>query len=196
VILVFPYEALKKIEYGALDRVEEFANESLLRRMAETEDDDIPEMPQIVRDALDAAFREHQRWLTEWQAQVRQLGQLIGGDFEQAASRVSERINRDGGSQLQELQRAARAVDDLFGKLTQSSDMSGMLTGMERLSQAMITNNTLMSKLIDQQSQLLPPNLSEAIQAEPPSELPPLTNSTLAPPRSGSVFGRLWGRNR
>jgi biopolymer transport protein ExbB/TolQ len=198
VILVFPYEALKKIEYGALDRVEEFANESLLRRMAENEDDGVPEMPGIVRDALEAAFREHQRWLTEWQAQVRQLGQVIGGDFEQAAGRVAERISRDGGSQLQELQRAAKAVDDLFGKLVETRDGHGMLSGMERLSQAMITNNSLMTKLIDQQSRLLPPTSIETTDGMPPDgipppDLPPLAEATVSQSRA-SFFGRIFGR--
>ena len=93
ITLLFPTESLRRTEYGMLDRIEAFANESLLRRMSDQRGEfSLEEMPDVVRGILDSAFREHQRWLAQWQAQVAQLGQLVGGDFEAAVNRVEDRV--------------------------------------------------------------------------------------------------------
>jgi len=115
ILLLFPTESLRRIEYGMLDRIEAFANESLLRRMSDQRGPlSAQEMPEVVRDALDSAFREHQRWLAQWQAQVSELGQLVGGDFEAAVNRVQQNVSQAEASRLEKYQSlgpdAARSV--------------------------------------------------------------------------------------
>lgn len=109
-LLLLPTESLRKVEYAMLDRVEAFANESLLRRMAasdSTADASIEQMPTVVRSALESAFAEHQRWLSQWQVQVSQLGQLVGADFEQAVSKVEQRIAESDADRLGQFQQLA-----------------------------------------------------------------------------------------
>lgn len=154
-LLMFPYESLKKIEYAVLDRVEDFTNESLVRRLAEDEGGaDKDDMPQLVRATLESAFREHQRWLGDWQAQVRQLGQLIGADFESAATRVVEQVAQSEGARIKEIQHAAKAVDDLFQKVTASGPSAEVLEALQKLSRAMVAHNSMMGELVSQQKHL------------------------------------------
>jgi biopolymer transport protein ExbB/TolQ len=92
VLLMFPCEILKKIEFGMLDWVEEFSHESLLRRMSDEEGEPARDSQKMIRPAIDDAFKEHQQWLAAWQVQVGQLGQKIGADFEQALGKFQERF--------------------------------------------------------------------------------------------------------
>jgi biopolymer transport protein ExbB/TolQ len=117
IVLVFPVEGLRKIEYGMLDRIEAFSNDSLLRRMAEERTSlRHEELPEVVRNALDSAFQEHQRWLAQWQAQIAQLGQLIGGDFEAAVSRVQEQIGQTEVTRFQKMEQISRLLSEVFDK--------------------------------------------------------------------------------
>ncbi len=122
IFLMFPCETLRKTEYAMLDRVEEFANESLLRRMAEGQGASVAsELPEVVRRALEGAFKEHQRWLAQWQAQVAQLGQKIGADFESAVSDVQERWVQSEAARLNQIQSASRMVEEVFEKIAQAT---------------------------------------------------------------------------
>lgn len=184
-VLMFPYESLKKIEYSVLDRVEDFTNESLIRRLAEDDSDaDKDDMPQLVRNTLESAFREHQRWLNEWQAQVRQLGQLIGTDFESAASRVVEQMGQAENGRSKEIQRAAQAVDDLFQKVTTTGPSVEVLDALQKLARAMIAHNSMMSQLVEKKKQL-----QEADIVEPDSEPELLRPSQ----KKKGIFGKFFG---
>jgi len=117
ILLLFPTESLRRVEYGMLDRIEGFASESLLRRMSDERGPiSAEELPDVVREALDSAFREHQRWLAQWQAQVSQLGQAVGADFESAVNRVQDQVSRTEASRLEEYQRLGRQLDEVFEK--------------------------------------------------------------------------------
>jgi biopolymer transport protein ExbB/TolQ len=99
-LLLFPTESLKRIEYGMLDRIESFTNESLLRRFA----DDAPTetlSPDLAR-ILEPAFRKHQQWLVEWQAKVSELGSVIGRDLEKHATAVQDRLQSVQTAKLEE----------------------------------------------------------------------------------------------
>lgn len=122
ILLLFPTESLRKREYAMLDRIEAFANESLLRRMAEQKEPvSAEQMPAVVRQALDAAFQEHQRWLVQWQAQVARLGQAIGGDFEAAAARVKEQVCRADDQRVEKLDRLIRLAEELSTKAAEQT---------------------------------------------------------------------------
>ena len=108
ILLLFPTESLKRVEYGMLDRIELFTNETLLRRMA----DDAPSdklSPDIARH-LEPAFRRHQQWLVEWQQQLAKLGNVIGGDFERHIRAVQEALQRSEVQQATELSRLADSI--------------------------------------------------------------------------------------
>jgi hypothetical protein len=118
ILLLFPTESLKKIEYAMLDRIEAFTNESLLRRLT----DDAPrldreDLPEVVRDTLAAAFREHQRWLAEWQTQVRELGRVIGSDLEQAVERIQDSLPQLDEERIVQLHQATHLLGEIFREL-------------------------------------------------------------------------------
>lgn len=121
IVLLFPTESLRKSEYTMLDRIESFANESLLRRMVDqrgalsTED-----LPEFVRDTLDGAFREHQRWLAQWQAQVGQLGQVIGAEFEDAARGFQQAVVCDEEQRGQRYEGLVHNVQQALERLADS----------------------------------------------------------------------------
>ncbi len=108
ILLLFPTESLKRIEYGMLDRIELFTNETLLRRMA---DDELADKlsPDIARH-LEPAFQRHQQWLIQWQQQVAKLGQVIGSDFERHFRAVQESLQRSEVEHGQELSRLAHLI--------------------------------------------------------------------------------------
>lgn len=164
VILMFPNEALKKIEYDMLDRVQAFANDSLLRRMADSGGGETSGMPEIVQKSLDAAFKEHQRWLAQWQAQVAQLGNMIGADFESHFGACQEKLTQGDGKRLEALNTSARRVEELFGQLqsvTVSWEKSGSqefrnsLSAAAELQHSLQSNTAAMSNVIDRQSKLM-----------------------------------------
>lgn len=122
ILLLFPTESLRKTEYAMLDRIEAFANESLLRRLSDQVKRPTPEeMPGIVRDALETAFREHQRWLAQWQAQVAALGESVGKDFERAVVEVQDRLSVSETERLEKMHELSRLLGELF---TQASRIS------------------------------------------------------------------------
>ncbi len=195
-ILMFPFEGLKKVEYSMLDRVEDFTNESLVRRMSEENAaSQNNEMPELVRTSLESAFREHQRWLGEWQAQVKQLGQLIGADFEAAAGRVVEQVGKSDSTRSQEIQRASRAVDELFQKVTTSVPSSDVLNALQKLSSSMNTHNTLMKELVAQSKEVS--HLESTVTHDHPdasySTIPPLKDGSSHPQKKTGIFRRLFG---
>jgi biopolymer transport protein ExbB/TolQ len=115
IVLLFPTEALRKTEYAMLDRIEAFINESLLRRMADDQPgSDGAQLPGLVAGALEPLFREHQRWLAQWQAQVSQLGQTIGADFEVAFQRIEKQISQTESARLRQTEELSRLWDALF----------------------------------------------------------------------------------
>lgn len=115
ILLLFPTESLRKSEYRMLDRIEAFTNESLLRRMSDKgrhpADDDLPD---VVRDALDAAFQEHQRWLAQWQVQVGKLGESIGIDFAQGFDSLMARLDETVDMHARGFREAHSALDEIF----------------------------------------------------------------------------------
>jgi biopolymer transport protein ExbB/TolQ len=198
ILLLFPTEALRKMEYAMLDRIEEFSNESLLRRMADVKGS-TADMPAVVRDALHSAFQEHQRWLAQWQAQVGQLGQLIGSDFEQAVARVQDQLAAAEGTRLQQLRNTAQAVEELFGKFGQSTatwersaaqalkSVEASVAASETLSVA-LTRNLELLNLAAERAATLP-------RSEPLAAAPMLT-ATMSDgePRGPGLLDRWFGR--
>ena len=122
ILLLFPTETLRKIEYGMLDRIEQFTNESLLRRMADQQGRlNTEELPEIVRDVLVSAFQEHQRWLAEWQAQVAALGELIGADFEATVLRIEHQVAENQSARSEQLKQLSGWLDEVFGRIDQAT---------------------------------------------------------------------------
>ncbi|HUG92359.1 MAG TPA: MotA/TolQ/ExbB proton channel family protein [Planctomycetaceae bacterium] len=201
ILLLFPTEALRKSEYGMLDRIEEFCNESLLRRMAETRGA-TADMPGVVRDALHSAFQEHQRWLAQWQAQVAQLGQVIGGDFEQAVARLQERLSEAESGRLAQLRDSARAIEELFaqfGEATRSwresaeqslRSVQASIAASERLGGALARNLQLACETSQQLS-------GSTVPTTPTVSVAPLfAGPDQDGERSRGLFGRLFGRDK
>ena len=167
ILLLFPTDSLRRIEYGMLDRIEAFANESLLRRMS---DDRGPvsaeELPEVVRDALDSAFREHQRWLAQWQAQVGELGQLVGADFESAINRVQENVSQAEAGRLEKYQSLGLMLEDVFEKAERSMatwQESGhdseaksreFLSAVSQLQETLAENARLCNEISQEQSRM------------------------------------------
>jgi hypothetical protein len=123
ILLLFPTETLRKIEYRMLDRIEAFANESLLRRMDDEKRGVDPEhLPEAVKSTLEPAFREHQLWLVQWQAQVAELGQVIGADFERVVMRVQSQISERESTHSQGVNESTRLLAEIFDKLVGISE--------------------------------------------------------------------------
>jgi len=168
IFLLFFTEWLRKTEYATLDRIEQFTNEALLRRMQEKEGagKDIGEAPGLVRDALEAAFQEHQRWLAQWQAQVAELGRVIGTDFDAAIMGVENKLGQQEHARMDRIQQAAQAVEELFGKMSHNSaawqksatqaasNLSASFSAAEKLQHALSENTRLLSDVLSQQRQL------------------------------------------
>jgi len=122
IVLLFPTESLRKTEYTMLDRIETFANEWLLRRMSDSDDDlSSGVMPEIVRKSLESAFHEHERWLVQWQAQVAQLGELIGSDFETAIGKIQERISESEKQRVQAAEGLGQLMQEFLADVQESS---------------------------------------------------------------------------
>lgn len=116
-MLLIPTESLRKIEYAMLDRIEGFTNDSLLRRMADGGiAGSVEQMPLVVRNALDSAFREHQRWLAQWQTQVSQLGQVVGADFESMVSRIQDKLADADGQRMNQFNQLASRFGDAIAQ--------------------------------------------------------------------------------
>ena len=173
ILLLFPTETLRKTEYSMLDRIEMFTNESLLRRMVERESaSSLSESPGVVREALEPAFREHQRWLAQWQAQVAELGQVIGADFETAVSRVQTQISLADQSRVDSFKQLSSEWDHLFTQLQQAtgtwqnagekinSDLAIALAGAERLQSVLAHGLPKFAEAV-QQLQTATPNIGE-----------------------------------
>jgi biopolymer transport protein ExbB/TolQ/antitoxin component HigA of HigAB toxin-antitoxin module len=108
IVLLFPTESLKRVEYGMLDRIEAFTHETLLRRMS---DDAASEAlsPELAR-LLEPAFKRHQQWLIEWQKQIAELGNVIGGDFERHMQAVRQELRRSETEHAHEVAQVASQV--------------------------------------------------------------------------------------
>ena len=223
ILLLFPTESLRKTEYGMLDRIEQFANESLLRRMVERQKN-IGEAPKIVRDALEAAFQEHQRWLGQWQTQVGELGQVIGGEFEAVVMRLQEQLAEADKLRLRTIEETAQAVHAMFekfGKTTGSwehateqarQNLEQALGMSQDLNQAVAENQQRLAKAVEQQEQLIrnaaaiPPPSPPAGPSVPvavpvagdgaAAPLEPESLVSLENDRESGFFSRIWGRNR
>lgn len=122
IFLVFPTESLRKSEYAMLDRIETFTSESLVRRMSDEKSTANQEdLPEIVRDTLKATFYEHQKWLAQWQAQVAELGQAIGADFERHVLRIQTQISEAEAARLAALQETGRMLSQVFGQFGEAT---------------------------------------------------------------------------
>jgi len=203
ILLLFPTESLRRIEYSMLDRIEAFANESLLRRMSDVRGDvSAEEMPEVVRHALDAAFQEHQRWLAQWQSQVGQLGQLVGADFEAVISRVRDQLAETETQRVQQYERLGHLLEDVFEKAktvteTWQQQAAGssheFIDAVTKLQQTLSDGNLgdSMQGLADQVGKLAQRIDGSAAQTGTP------TTEVLDPPAGGSgLFGRFLGRRR
>jgi biopolymer transport protein ExbB/TolQ len=164
IVLLFPTESLRRTEYGMLDRIEAFANDSLLRRMSDERatprGDDLPE---LVCSALDSAFKEHQRWLAQWQTQVSQLGRQIGADFESTVSRVFTQAAQADAARMQKMEQLVRLLEELLGRTDTvgqawrqaradaETQSRVMLEAAGRLQQALADNAILCADVAQQQ---------------------------------------------
>jgi biopolymer transport protein ExbB/TolQ/DNA-directed RNA polymerase subunit RPC12/RpoP len=126
IILLFPTEALRKTEYGMLDRIEAFTNGSLLRRMSD--DTEAGPLPPEVARALEPAFQEHQRWLVKWQKQVGALGDVIGQAFDDRVMQVEQRFESMGASRIEEMQQIVTALSDASHEITEAMNGCALAT--------------------------------------------------------------------
>ena len=216
ILLLFPTESLRRIEYGMLDRIEAFANESLLRRMSDQRGPiSTEELPEVVRDALDSAFREHQRWLAQWQAQVAELGRLVGADFESAVSRVQGQVSQAEAGRLEDYQNLGRLLGDVFekadrtmaswhqsGELSQTKSQE-FLSAASELQQTLAENTKLYSEISREQHRMwevysdgsleLEKSTVESLKVIEPAVEPPAPSPAT---QRGGLFGRIWGRRQ
>jgi biopolymer transport protein ExbB/TolQ len=168
ILLLFPTESLRMTEYRMLDRIEAFTNESLIRRMADERVGlSAEDMPEVVRDALEVAFAEHQRWLAQWQTQVSQLGQVIGTDFESVVDRVQQNLSSQDGQRMQKLEDASRLLEEIFQKVDNAtiswhrsekealSRSREFVTSLTELQQSMTNGASRTGEILDQQARLL-----------------------------------------
>lgn len=116
ILLLFPTESLKRIEYSMLDDIDAFTNRSLLRRMTHPEDELHPELAQL----LEPVFRTHQRWLIEWQKQVADLGNTIGQDFEGHFAQIREQVEQIGTASSTQAVEAAQSLSQAFEQMKET----------------------------------------------------------------------------
>lgn len=219
VILMFPTEALRKIEFEMLDRVEGFANESLVRRMADDGGAGTGEMPEVVRATLESAFKEHQKWLAQWQAQVARLGQEIGRDFEVGLAATQERLAQAEAARLDKIDRAAHVVEEMFAHAVEASkqiqpfvngDLQASVHTMDQVQKSLAANTKTLQQVFGAGEAGGPPHpsadlgvalrelqhvvakLAERLDSAPTGAFQPVP----APRTSDSMIGRFFGRNR
>jgi biopolymer transport protein ExbB/TolQ len=113
ILLLFPTELLRRAEYATLDRIEVYANESLLRRMSEGPSLD-KDPAAYAREVLQTAFQQHQQWLAQWQDQVSSLGQVIGGKLEVALREGVQRLAKDEAARLDRMGKMAGSLDQVL----------------------------------------------------------------------------------
>ena len=155
IVLLFPTESLKKVEYGMLDRIDAFTNESLLRRMA----DDVADkaLPPEVAKILEPAFRKHQQWLLDWQNKVATLGNAIGHDFETHVKQVQREIASladgkasEAAALVDSCNAAVQGMSDAVSHLKSvSDDFRSSFEAASQLQQELSRNTTEMSQLAD-----------------------------------------------
>jgi biopolymer transport protein ExbB/TolQ len=159
IVLLFPTEWLRKKEYGMLDRIQAFTNDSLLRRLAGGGQGSEEAMPEQVRKILDPLFKEHQRWLAEWQAQVGALGQQIGGSFEVTISTIHQQIAAAQKESWEQVHQARKAVEELFQAVDHQSggaarNLNEALRSAGKLQEAVTQTTKLLTALAEQQARL------------------------------------------
>lgn len=128
VILMFPCETLRKTEYAMLDRVERFANESMLRRMSEGEGNAggaagaTPANVAAAEAAMAEGLKKYQEAMIQWHAQAKMLGQTIGADLEKGMLAVVEKLTKLEATRLESVNHAVHAVDALFKDAERSAN--------------------------------------------------------------------------
>ncbi len=122
IFLLFPTEILRKTEYATLDKIEVYANESLLRRMSEGGSALDKDPAGYAREALHAAFQQHQQWLAQWQDQVGRLGQNVGGKFEVAIREVVRTLSEAEAVRLERIDKVAGVLDQLLVQANRTAD--------------------------------------------------------------------------
>jgi hypothetical protein len=160
IMLLFPAESLKRVEYGMLDRIESFTNDALLRRLSD-EPDDTPLSPEMAK-LLEPAFRRHQQWLLEWQTKVSELGNVIGRDFERHAQRFQEQLSSLSAGRVEDarqtVQSLGQAVEGMTQGLAQFREVSdraaqnlhSSLAAAQALQQQLAANTDRMAGLAQQ----------------------------------------------
>jgi biopolymer transport protein ExbB/TolQ len=172
ILLLFPTEELKRTEYGMLDRIEAFTNESLVRRMS---DDASHSLTPEVAKVLEPAFRKHQQWLLEWQAKVGELGNVIGKEFEHHASGAQQKLEGLQAEKLSETVQAVQALVTVLPEMNQAIDqfrtasmavageMQSSLAMAAELQRELAQNSAHMGNHIEQLRSLVPPAVGENV---------------------------------
>jgi biopolymer transport protein ExbB/TolQ len=123
ILLLFPTELLRRAEYATLDRIEVYANESLLRRMSEGGTALEKDPAAYARESLQTAFQQHQQWLAQWQDQVARLGQSIGGHCEIALREGMGRLAHDEANRLGRMSEIAGKLDQILDHARRAAEM-------------------------------------------------------------------------
>jgi biopolymer transport protein ExbB/TolQ len=172
ILLLFPSEELKRIEYGMLDRIEAFTNESLVRRMS---DDTSHTLTPEVAKILEPTFRKHQQWLLEWQAKVGELGNTIGKEFERHASGAQQKLESLQAGKLSETVQAVQALATVLPEMNQAIDqfrtasmavageMQSSLAKAAELQRELAQNSASMGSHIEQLRSFVPPAVGENV---------------------------------
>ncbi len=142
ILLLFPTELLRKSEYATLDKIEVYANESLLRRMSEGGPALDKDPAGFAREALQTAFQQHQQWLAQWQDQVARLGQTIGGKFEVSLGSVVQKLMQDETTRLERIGQIGQSLDRVLDEAHRGVEAVGLAssqssTEAQRAAQAM-----------------------------------------------------------
>ncbi len=178
VLLLFPTEALRKREYAMLDRIEAFCNDQLLRRMSDQPEPGAggarPDMlssrdlPEVVRSALESAFREHERWMSELQGQLCKVGESMGEDFRAAVQRAEQELGEQERNREEQLARVSQILaaacervcqatqtwhPDVLDELLARADR--FQAAMQKLDSALAEQAQLGRALMDQQEKAL-----------------------------------------
>ncbi|CAN5624529.1 hypothetical protein BH23PLA1_BH23PLA1_34120 [soil metagenome] len=172
ILLLFPTELLRKVEYATLDRIEVYANESLLRRMSEGGASMDKDPAAYAREALEGAFQQHQQWLAQWQDQVARLGQNIGGKFEVAMREVLQRLSQDEALRLERMAQLASTLDQVLDQARRTAEAAQRTSDQatsnaqratesrDKLQDRLGSVASLFDQILDQHQQVAKPHLS------------------------------------
>jgi len=113
-ILTFPVSALQKLEGDVIGEVDEYTNESLLRRLEDGRNTEDHRMPAANRndmqDVVQAALKVHRAELEGWIGQLKTLGKGVAADLFDSWKKIDEK-------QTERITQTEQSLTNFVGKL-------------------------------------------------------------------------------